>query len=94
MDPDILQRRVKTGAAGQNGKFSDPELDQVVTEGGATVDPNKRKEIYTKVLTMLQERAYVGTGYYIPTLNAYRKDMQGLAYNFQVPRVATMWLSK
>ena len=94
VDPDILQRRVKTGAAGQNGKFSDPELDQIVTEGGATIDPNKRKEIYTKVLTMLQERAYVGTGYYIPTLNAYRKDMQGLAYNFQVPRVATMWLSK
>jgi peptide/nickel transport system substrate-binding protein len=94
VDPDILQRRVKTGAAGQNGKFSDPELDQLVTEGGATVDPTRRTEIYTRVLTMLQERAYVGTGYYIPTLNAYRKDVQGLAYNFQVPRAATMWLSK
>jgi len=94
VDPDILQRRVKCGAAGQNGKFCDAELDQLVTEGGSTIDPNKRREIYTRVLTMLQERAYVGTGYYIPTLNAYRKELQGLAYNFQVPRAATMWLSK
>jgi len=94
VDPDILQRRVKCGAAGQNGKFCDAELDQLVTEGGSTTDPAKRKEIYTKVLTMLQERAYVGTGYYIPTLNAYRKEVGAVAYNFQVPRAATMWLSK
>jgi peptide/nickel transport system substrate-binding protein len=94
VDPDILQRRVKTGAAGQNGKFSDAEIDQLVTEGGATVDPAKRKEIYTKVLTLLQDRAYVGTGYYIPTLNAFRKEVGAVAYNFQVPRAATMWLSK
>ncbi len=94
VDPDILQRRVKTGAAGQNGKFSDAEIDAVVTEGGATVDPAKRKEIYTKVLTLLQDRAYVGTGYYIPTLNAYRKEVGAVAYNFQVPRAAAMWLSK
>jgi hypothetical protein len=42
---------------------------------------------------MLQQRAYVGTGYFIPTLNGYRKEVQGLAYNFQVPRAKTMWLS-
>jgi peptide/nickel transport system substrate-binding protein len=94
VDPDILQRRVKCGAAGQNGKFCDAELDQIVTEGGSTIDPNKRRDIYKQVLTMLQERAYVGTGYYIPTLNAYRNELQGLTYNFQVPRAATMWLNK
>jgi peptide/nickel transport system substrate-binding protein len=93
VDPDVLQRRVKCGAAGQNGKFCDPELDQLVTDGGSTTDADKRRQIYTQVLTMLQQRAYVGTGYYIPTLNAYRKEVQGLAYNFQVPRAKTMWLS-
>ena len=54
---------------------------------------DKRKQIYKQVLTMLQERAYVGTGYYIPTLNGYRKEVQNLAYNFQVPRASTMWLN-
>jgi len=93
VDPDVLQRRVKCGAAGQNGKFCDPELDQVVTDGGATIDVAKRRDIYRQALTLLQQRAYVGTGYFIPTLNAYRKEVQGLAYNFQVPRAKTMWLS-
>jgi peptide/nickel transport system substrate-binding protein len=93
VDPDVLQRRVKCGAAGQNGKFCDAELDKIVTDGGATIDADKRRQIYKQVLTMLQERAYVGTGYYLPTLNAYRKDVQGLAYNFQVPRAKTMWLN-
>jgi len=93
VDPDVLQRRVKCGSAGQNGKFCDAELDKLVTDGGSTVDADKRREIYRQVLAMLQERAYVGTGYYLPTLNAYRKEVQGLAYNFQVPRAKTMWLS-
>jgi ABC-type transport system substrate-binding protein len=93
VDPDVLQRRVKCGAAGQNGKFCDPELDQLVTDGGSTTDPDKRRQIYSQVLTMLQQRAYVGTGYFIPTLNAFRKEVQGLAYNFQVPRAKVMWLS-
>jgi peptide/nickel transport system substrate-binding protein len=93
VDGDVLQRRIKCGAAGQNGKFCDAELDQLVTDGGATTDAEKRKQIYKQVLTMLQERAYVGTGYYIPTLNGYRKEVQNLAYNFQVPRASTMWLN-
>ncbi len=93
VDGDVLQRRVKCGAAGQNGKFCDAELDQLVTDGGSTTDVEKRKQIYKQVLTMLQERAYVGTGYYIPTLNGYRKEVQNLAYNFQVPRASTMWLN-
>jgi len=93
VDGDVLQRRIKCGAAGQNGKFCDSELDQLVTEGGSTTDVEKRKQIYKQVLTMLQERAYVGTGYYIPTLNGYRKEVQNLAYNFQVPRASTMWLN-
>ena len=93
VDGDVLQRRIKCGAAGQNGKFCDAELDQLVTDGGATTDVEKRKQIYKQVLTLLQERAYVGTGYYIPTLNGYRKEVQGLAYNFQVPRAMTMWLN-
>ncbi len=93
VDPDVLQRRVTCGAAGQNGKFCDPELDQLVAQGGSTIDPDQRRTIYTQVLTMLQQRAYVGTGYFIPTLNGFRKEVQGLAYNFQVPRAKTMWLS-
>ena len=36
VDPAVLQRRVTCGAAGQNGKFCDPELDKLVADGGST----------------------------------------------------------
>jgi hypothetical protein len=63
-------------------------------EGGATMDPRKRHEIYRGVLRLVQERAYLGTGIVMPLLMAYRKEVRGLRFNFQVPNVTTAWLAK
>jgi hypothetical protein len=63
-------------------------------EGGATMDPRKRHEIYRNVLRLIQERAYLGTGIVMPLLMAYRKEVHGLTFNFQVPNVTTAWLAK
>ncbi len=92
VDPDALQRRIKTGAAGSWGNFSDPGIDKLLDEGAATMDEKKRHEIYRNVLRLLQEGAYTGTGFYTPGLVAYRKELQGLKYNFQVPVVKDAWL--
>jgi len=46
------------------------------------------------VLRLVQERAYIGTGIVMPLLMAYRKEVQGLRFNFQVPNVTTAWLAK
>jgi hypothetical protein len=65
-----------------------------MNEGGATLDPRKRHEIYRNVLRLVQERAYLGTGIVMPLLMAYRKEVQGLTFNFQVPHATSTWLAK
>ena len=44
------------------------------------------------MLRLVQERAYLGTGIVMPLLMAYRKEVQALTFNFQVPHVTSTWL--
>ncbi len=94
VDPDVLKTRIKCGAPGNWAQICDPDIDRLMDEGGATMDPKKRHEIYRGVLRLIQERAYLGTGIVMPLLMAYRKEVQGLTFNFQVPHVTTTWLAK
>jgi ABC-type transport system substrate-binding protein len=94
VDPDVLKTRIKCGAPGNWAQVCDPDIDRLMDEGGATMDPRKRHEIYRDVLRLVQERAYLGTGIVMPLLMAYRKEVRGLRFNFQVPNVTTAWLAK
>jgi ABC-type transport system substrate-binding protein len=94
VDPDVLKTRIKCGAPANWAQVCDPDIDKLMDEGGATMDPKKRHEIYRNVLRLVQERAYIGTGIVMPLLMAYRKEVQGLRFNFQVPNVTTAWLAK
>ena len=94
VDPDVLKTRITCGAPGNWAQVCDPDIDRLMDEGGATMDPRKRHEIYRGVLRLVQERAYLGTGIVMPLLMAYRKEVQGLRFNFQVPNVTTAWLAK
>ena len=86
--------RITCGAPANWAQVCDPDIDKLMNEGGATMDPKKRHEIYRNVLRLVQERAYLGTGIVMPLLMAYRKEVQGLRFNFQVPNVTTTWLAK
>jgi peptide/nickel transport system substrate-binding protein len=94
VDPDVLKTRIKCGAPANWAQVCDPDIDRLMDEGGATLDPRKRHEIYRGVLKLVQERAYLGTGIVMPLLMAYRKEVQGLKFNFQVPDVRSTWLAK
>ncbi|HWU36011.1 MAG TPA: hypothetical protein VN203_00120 [Candidatus Acidoferrum sp.] len=41
---------------------------------------------------MIQERAYLGAGILVPLVTAYRKEVQALAFDLQVPDVRAAWL--
>lgn len=92
VDPELSRTLVASGAPTNWSQFSDKEVDKLLDEGLATMDPKKRTEIYNKLWVMLQERAYAGTGFLAPVVNAYRKDLKGLTYNFQVPILSKVWL--
>jgi hypothetical protein len=56
------------------------------------LDARKRHEIYRNIWQIIQERAYEGTGFLAPMMNAYRKEVQGLTYNFATPALAAVWM--
>ena len=92
VDPDMLKTRIKCGGSANWAQFCDPDIDRLMDEGAATVDQKRRHEIYREVLRLIQERAYLGTGITMPLLTAYRKEVQGLTFNFQVPELRAAWL--
>ena len=94
VDPDLLATRIRCGAATNWAQFCDKDIDRLMDEGAATQDTAKRNEIYKQVLTRIQERAYLGTGIAMPLITAYRKELQGMTVNFQVPDFRTAWLKK
>lgn len=92
VDPEILKSRVMCGGDNNWGQWCDPEIDRLMLEGGAISDTRKRHETYRQVLRLMQERAYLGSGIRMPLVTAYRKTVQGLKFNYQVPEFRTCWL--
>ncbi len=92
VDPDILKFRIGCGGTSNWAQICDADIDRLLNEGGQTVDPKKRHEIYREVMKIVQERAYLGTAITMPLLTAYRKELQGMTFNFQVPNFKAAWL--
>jgi hypothetical protein len=61
-------------------------------EGGRTFDPKKRHETYRQVLRLIQDRAYLGAGILVPLVDAYRREVQGMRFDFQVPDIRAAWI--
>jgi peptide/nickel transport system substrate-binding protein len=94
VDPELLSTRIMCGGTANWAQFCDKEIDKLMVDGAATLDPNKRHEIYTQVLRTIQEKAYLGTGIAMPLLTASRKEVRGLTFNYQVPNLERAWLDK
>jgi peptide/nickel transport system substrate-binding protein len=92
VDPDIQRARLICGGENNWSQFCDPEVDRLMDEGGRTLDAKKRHDIYRQVLRVIQERAYLATGILVPLVDAYRREVQGLKFDFQVPDVRAVWL--
>jgi ABC-type transport system substrate-binding protein len=92
VDPDTLKTRLMCGAENNWEQFCDKDIDRLLLEGGATLDPKKRHEIYRDVLRLVQERAYLGTGLLMPEVIGFRKEVQNLIADYQIPDYRAVWL--
>ena len=81
LDPD-LQTTITTGAASNFSQFADTQIDSLMKEAGATLDTKQRAATYRNVLTRLYDQAYIGSGFQVPTIYAYRKNLRGLTLQF------------
>ena len=94
VDPDLLGVRIRCGGASNWAQFCDKDIDRLMDEGASTQDEKQRHEIYKQVLTLIQERAYLGTGIAMPLITAYRKELQDMGMNYQVPDFRAAWLKR
>jgi ABC-type transport system substrate-binding protein len=92
VDPESARILIACGAPSNWANWCDPDVDRLLGEGLATLDPRKRHEIYRRMWQIIQERAYAGTGFLAPILNAHRKDVRGLAYSFTTPSFTAAWI--
>mgnify|MGYP005842510405 CR=1 FL=1 len=92
VDPDTAVTRITCGSPGNWAQWCDADVDRLMKEGAAVADPAQRHEIYKRVLTILQEKAYLYSGINVPMVQAYRKEVKGLFYNFSLPDVRAAWL--
>jgi ABC-type transport system substrate-binding protein len=93
VDPELSRHLVASGAPGNWSQFKDADVDRLLDEGLASLDPRKRAGIYRQVWQTLQERAYVGSGFLAPIVSGYRKEMRGLIFNFLTPTLRSAWLA-
>jgi peptide/nickel transport system substrate-binding protein len=92
VDPDIQRARIICGGENNWSQFCDREIDRLMDEGGRTFDPKKRHETYRQVLRLIQDRAYLGAGILVPLVDAYRREVQGMRFDFQVPDIRAAWI--
>ena len=62
-DPDQIMNKFTTGASGNNGKFSDPEVDKLYEQQKVELDPQKRIEMVKQM-----QRIIIGKGYFLSGL--------------------------
>jgi oligopeptide transport system substrate-binding protein len=68
----------KTGAFGERIGFSNPEMDELMTQADAELDPEKRAELYQQAQEMLVEGGYVAFMYNNVNTYLVKPWVQGL----------------
>ncbi len=92
VDDDEKRRYFGTGGASNWSSVADPELDKLMEQGGTTYDVKQRAEYYKKALTLIQEKAYLGSGFQVPENKALRKEMKGSKVQFTYLDIRESWL--
>ncbi len=93
LDPDLNRAAVMCGGAVNYSKWCDQEIENLMNQGGQTMDQAQRHEIYKKVLARIQEQAYVGSGVLTPVTLSHAKKVQGVTWRFGYPELNRCWIS-
>jgi peptide/nickel transport system substrate-binding protein len=92
IDPDRNTRGLYSKAAGNWSGFADTEVDKCMDEGRQSMDPAKRHDIYKRCLNIIQEQAYLFTGYLLKTNNLANKKVKGILSQYALPDLREVWL--
>ncbi|MFP3388286.1 ABC transporter substrate-binding protein [Brevibacillus sp. SIMBA_040] len=85
-DPDILRNlfrsdRVFTKGGTNWSNVADPKIDELLDQGAAESDPQKRKEIYAQIQEYMIDRAIILPIYVFPYTVAHSKKVEGLKFD-------------
>ena len=82
-DPDILGIYFHSRSIGGFNYtfYDDPQLNDLLDQGIAAMDAEKRKEIYARVQRYMMERAILIPVYYLANLSAASAKLQGLFHD-------------
>jgi peptide/nickel transport system substrate-binding protein len=92
-DPDQNGQLILTGAQSNWGSYSNPEVDRLMAEARTTFDDAQRQDLYRQVQQHLYDDACIGQAFYLPTLAAYRKALNGFQADANQSRFTEAWLS-
>ena len=74
---ETLYPYLYTGAGWNDERYSNPEVDRLLDEGRATVDTDKRKEIYAQIQQIVAEDGPQLIPYHKSYITAHRNEVKG-----------------
>ncbi|AQZ53688.1 MULTISPECIES: ABC transporter substrate-binding protein [Martelella] len=78
VDPDLnITPMLSCGAAGNDAHYCNEDMDKLLAEARALKDPDARKEIYSEVISILQEDLPIVYLYHSKWIFAMDSDVQG-----------------
>ena len=82
-DPDILRTFFHSDGGFNWAKVRDPRLDELLEEGGRTLDSEKREEIYAEAQQIIMTKALIIPIRDYVNLNAASDQVKGLRYDLR-----------
>jgi ABC-type transport system substrate-binding protein len=93
-DADQNSYFLQTGAQGNWGSYSSPTVDKLFADARLADTEAKRADLYKKIQQEVYNDACLASAYRLPILNARRKWVKGVEYDFNDTRMNTVWLDK
>jgi peptide/nickel transport system substrate-binding protein len=73
-----LVQAYQTGGIYNETRWSDPELDELITQAGVTTDVEERTALYNQISEIFAERGPIIVPWFAPVFGATRDTVQGL----------------
>ena len=74
----VLSLAYRSGAPWNESSFSNDRFDELLTEIGGTIDPDERKEIMAKLMTIMREEGPIVQPFFMQVATAFNKRVKGM----------------
>jgi peptide/nickel transport system substrate-binding protein len=93
-DPHFNARSFYGGGLGNLTGFKDNEVDKCLDDGRTETDSAKRQQIYRLCTSLIQEKAYLFTGYLVPDCIASRKEVRDIGLQGSMVDLRGVWVNR